>query len=601
MTSSRFVVAALVGWLFVGLLSAAPQFVPGPDARFGHSMAYDANRQVVVLFGGGTISSGGDFNDLWEWDGASWINRTPSPLPASWPSPRKNGSMVYDRVRGVCVYFGGVTSSSNLDETWEWDGQAWLQRSFGGNTPAPRRYAEFVYDEVQSVSMLYGGYDGSSDYTDTWIYDGSSWVESVVSPHPVGSSVAMAWMQNRDEAVLFGGSWFGNQDQTWSWDGAAWLQSSPANSPAARHEHAMCYDPQLGACVVFGGWGGSTFGDTWTWDGVNWAMQASAVSPEPRWFVRDALVYDEARGECVLFGGRLGFQGAPLGDTWTFDGAEWRPKLDYVTSPVNGNRYALSPEMTWDEAEAFAVAEGGHLATIRNGAENTWLYQAFGSQRWIGYSDAAVEGQWVWSSGEPSGPGTYENWAQGEPNNGTSENYACFWDQFAANGDDWNDYTGTAELGGIIEIVAPVPATASSYGVGCGSPAMVMTPQAPPMLGAAATASIANVPAIPSVPVPLGGVTIGFSDTFYGGLPLLPISLAAAGMPGCELLQSNDIFGLPVAPGSSPGTWDFALPIPANTNLLSTHVYLQAFAGAPGYNAAQFVVSNGVDWLIGNQ
>ena len=65
-------------------------------------------------------------------------------------------------------------------------------------------------------------------------------------------------------------------------------------------------------------------------------------------------------------------------------------------------------------------------------------------------------------------------------------------------------------------------------------------------------------------------------------------------------LHSNDIFGFPVTQ-SVPGTFDFALPIPSNAALLNGHLYLQAYAGAPGYNAAQFIVSNGVDWLIGNQ
>ena len=130
---------------------------------------------------------------------------------------------------------------------------------------------------------------------------------------------------------------------------------------------------------------------------------------------------------------------------------------------------------------------------------------------------------------------------------------------------------------------------------------MLMMPQMPPVLGGVASAQITNVPVIPGFPFPLGGITLGFSDTLLSGLPILPLSLAISGMPGCELLHSNDVFGLPVAFGSSPGTWDFSLPIPANANLLNSHVYLQAFAGAPGYNAAQFIVSNGVDWLIGNQ
>ena len=71
-------------------------------------------------------------------------------------------------------------------------------------------------------------------------------------------------------------------------------------------------------------------------------------------------------------------------------------------------------------------------------------------------------------------------------------------------------------------------------------------------------------------------------------------------MPGCSLLHSNDIFGFPVTQSVS-GTFDFALPIPPNASMLNGHLYLQAYAGAPGYNAAQFIVSNGIDWLIGNQ
>lgn len=47
---------------------------------------------------------------------------------------------------------------------------------------------------------------------------------------------------------------------------------------------------------------------------------------------------------------------------------------DWVTSPINGHRYTLIDSDWWWEAEAQAVAMGGHLATIRNEAENQWIY-----------------------------------------------------------------------------------------------------------------------------------------------------------------------------------------------------------------------------------
>ncbi len=48
---------------------------------------------------------------------------------------------------------------------------------------------------------------------------------------------------------------------------------------------------------------------------------------------------------------------------------------DWVTSPVNGHRYTLVDSPSWTGAEAQAVAFGGHLATIRNDAENDWIHQ----------------------------------------------------------------------------------------------------------------------------------------------------------------------------------------------------------------------------------
>jgi hypothetical protein len=139
-----------------------------------------------------------------------------------------------------------------------------------------------------------------------------------------------------------------------------------------------------------------------------------------------------------------------------------------------------------------------------------------------------------------------------------------------------------------------MPAAASVYGTGCGSPPLQMTPQAPPILGSVGSAEITNVP------VQLGGVTMGFSDTLLTGLPILPLSLASLGMPGCELLHSNDVFGLPVTAGAS-GTLDFSYTIPSNVNLLGAQVYLQAYCYAPGANALEIIASNGVEWVIGNQ
>jgi hypothetical protein len=93
--------------------------------------------------------------------------------------------------------------------------------------------------------------------------------------------------------------------------------------------------------------------------------------------------------------------------------------------PLNGHYYRLTPWMTgWHEAERMAGRLDGHLATIRSAAEEDWLLSRFRIWGlWIGLSDEAQEGHWVWSSGEPL---VYAGWNTGEPSGGLSRNFALF-------------------------------------------------------------------------------------------------------------------------------------------------------------------------------
>ncbi|MGK0302097.1 MAG: hypothetical protein ACI89X_002979, partial [Planctomycetota bacterium] len=135
---------------------------------------------------------------------------------------------------------------------------------------------------------------------------------------------------------------------------------------------------------------------------------------------------------------------------------------------------------------------------------------------------------------------------------------------------------------------------ASVYGVGCGNPALGFFPTANPIIGSVAGALISNAP------TPIAGVQMGWSDSHVGGVSLLPLDLAFIGMPGCQLLHSNDVLGLPVTPLTTT-TLQFNVSIPLQSSLLGENVYLQAYCFAPSENQLQIVVSNGIDWLIGNQ
>ena len=92
---------------------------------------------------------------------------------------------------------------------------------------------------------------------------------------------------------------------------------------------------------------------------------------------------------------------------------------DHDWHTYNGHRYALTEHGTWAEAEAEAIAVGGHLATINDAAESAWLEDFIAdcysrdyygvphhNGAWIGYQQDG--GTWEWASGEPV---TYVNYA----------------------------------------------------------------------------------------------------------------------------------------------------------------------------------------------
>ena len=98
-----------------------------------------------------------------------------------------------------------------------------------------------------------------------------------------------------------------------------------------------------------------------------------------------------------------------------------------VDNSFNGNRYYLLESSSWTLAQQQAVALGGNLATVNDADENQWLIDTFANvdgvlrNLWIGFTDQASEGDFVWVSGEIS---QFENWDDSEPSDsGNGEDY----------------------------------------------------------------------------------------------------------------------------------------------------------------------------------
>ncbi len=121
---------------------------------------------------------------------------------------------------------------------------------------------------------------------------------------------------------------------------------------------------------------------------------------------------------------------------------------DIVAGPfVRGpHAYYLTRPCCWTDAEAIAVANGGHLITIEDAAEDQWAAQTFApfisNSRgpWIGLQRGSGPDGWSWVSGSTS---SYRNWDDGQPDNArgiigcSPEPYAH---QHRIGGAPWNDF-----------------------------------------------------------------------------------------------------------------------------------------------------------------
>jgi hypothetical protein len=129
----------------------------------------------------------------------------------------------------------------------------------------------------------------------------------------------------------------------------------------------------------------------------------------------------------------------------------------WIENPATSGYYRLTGSMNWMDAEAQAVAWGGHLVTLNSWEEESWIQETFGENEhfWIGFNDIEEEDNWVWSSGEPV---DYTNGAENEPNNYNNEDAAVMnwcWEgahvQDPCLGNYWNDLPTDGHLKGVVE------------------------------------------------------------------------------------------------------------------------------------------------------
>ncbi|MBT3621850.1 MAG: C-type lectin domain-containing protein [Flavobacteriales bacterium] len=120
----------------------------------------------------------------------------------------------------------------------------------------------------------------------------------------------------------------------------------------------------------------------------------------------------------------------------------------------NGSYYFLSNSSEdWLKADLDCQSKGGHLAHIANVSENSFVMNSvINTSSWIGYYRNCNNGSYPsntafeWTDGTT---GSFNSWAAGQPNNGTSngEDHTVFY-----NSGVWHDYYYTNSFPYVLEI-----------------------------------------------------------------------------------------------------------------------------------------------------
>jgi hypothetical protein len=271
MTIDGVVLAETWGWNGASWTELCPSgsCTSSLGPRYGSSSVFDVERGAVLLLGGLTSSSNSDCGDgPYLWDGSAW-----STFDGGGPEPRYAPGLAYDTERDVVVVFGGACYEIPFGDTLEL-GASWsdpcTEQACLDSVPAPRSSMAMAYDAARRETVVFGGTlaEGQSDETFTW--NGSRWTARNPATKPSARAGArMVFVSDRQRLVLFGG-WdlTTTLADTWEWDGTNWHLLA-STGPPDRQRPALAYDSTRRRLVMFGGIRGTaggeatTLNDTW--------------------------------------------------------------------------------------------------------------------------------------------------------------------------------------------------------------------------------------------------------------------------------------------------------------------------------------------------
>jgi Protein kinase domain len=279
--------------------------VSGPGGRWGHRLAYHPGRGRVVLHGGQEGQR--LLSDSWEWDGERWVEASGQGAPAT-----SGHAFAYDMQHQRLLLWGGRTAETEprgspllrlTPAGWEEHqspGEAALTPFFGA-----------CYDET-GQRLVVCGTTGDSRRVGgaTWAWsEETGWSALGEESKPLHGAALVFDTQSQRVLRLGGSAKSQRQRGLWELNEDRWVELETQGGPSPRAHHAMAWAEDR--LVVFGGTDRAPRGDTWFWRAGRWTLYEAETSPSARLF--GSMAFDRRRGQLVLFGGR---RSGDLGDTW---------------------------------------------------------------------------------------------------------------------------------------------------------------------------------------------------------------------------------------------------------------------------------------------
>jgi hypothetical protein len=233
---------------------------------------------------------------LWRWDQRGWV----PVAAANAPPARVEFAVAFDAQRDRVVLFGGALGAGA--ETWEFDGTAWARR-VPAHTPPAREKASMAYDAARQRVLLFGGErPGSGTFGDLWEWDGTDWallatVGAAPSPR---ASTPLVWASTTQRSLLLGGAPAPGVFETWAWNGT-WTQLAPAVPAPPRFVRTAAEDPTRQALV---GIESISFDSLATWEltSTGWVARTPTVSPSTGAFPMYGAAWEPVGGHVLLSG-----------------------------------------------------------------------------------------------------------------------------------------------------------------------------------------------------------------------------------------------------------------------------------------------------------